>query len=62
MWPELRSAPRAASGHIAARIDRLPICRLQYALAGITQIYWGGLIATDAVVARLFPFLWRRSA
>ena len=51
-------APRAATGHIAARIDRLPICRLQYALAGITQIYWGGLIATDAVVARLFPFLW----
>jgi MFS family permease len=27
-------------------------------LAAITQIYWGGLIATDAVVARLFPFLW----
>ena len=51
-------APRIASGHIAARIDRLPICRIQYALAGITQIYWGGLIATDAVVARLFPFLW----
>ena len=51
-------APRFASGHIAARIDRLPITRLQYGLAGITQIYWGGLIATDAVVARLFPFLW----
>ncbi|HEY2286037.1 MAG TPA: MFS transporter [Streptosporangiaceae bacterium] len=51
-------APREASGHIAARIDRIPICRIQYGLAGITQIYWGGLIATDAVVARLFPFLW----
>jgi MFS family permease len=51
-------APRVASGHIAARIDRIPICRIQYGLAGITQIYWGGLIATDAVVARLFPFLW----
>jgi MFS family permease len=51
-------APRVEAGHIAARIDRLPICRIQYGLAGITQIYWGGLIATDAVVARLFPFLW----
>jgi MFS family permease len=51
-------APSYAPGYIAARIDRLPISRLQYALAGITQIYWGGLIATDAVVARLFPFLW----
>jgi hypothetical protein len=27
--------------------------------AAITQVYWGGLIATDAVVARLFPFIWQ---
>ena len=56
--PTAVSGAGLATGRIAARIDRLPICRLQYALAGITQIYWGGLIATDAVVARLFPFLW----
>lgn len=48
----------AIVGEIAARIDRLPLTRVQYRLAAITQIYWGGLIATDAVVARLFPFLW----
>jgi MFS family permease len=53
-----RAALRAANGEIAARIDRLPLTRLQYRLAAITQIYWGGLIATDAVVARLFPFIW----
>lgn len=48
-----------ANGQIAARIDRLPLTRVQYSLAAITQIYWGGLIATDAVVARLFPFIWK---
>jgi MFS family permease len=52
------SARSLTAGQIAARIDRLPLTRVQYRLAAITQIYWGGLIATDAVVARLFPFLW----
>lgn len=52
-------ASGAIIGEIAARIDRLPLTRLQYRLAAITQIYWGGLIATDAVVARLFPFIWQ---
>jgi putative MFS transporter len=52
-------ASGAKVGEIAARIDRLPLTRLQYRLAAITQVYWGGLIATDAVVARLFPFIWQ---
>src|ERR1700760_2342637 len=52
------AAATVAAGDIAARIDRLPLTRVQYRLAAITQIYGGGLIATDAVVARLFPFLW----
>lgn len=46
------------SGDIAARLDRLPLTRLQYGLAAITQIYWGLIIATDAMPARLYPFLW----
>ena len=45
-------------GDIAARLDRLPLTRLQYGLAAITQIYWGLIIATDGMPARLYPFLW----
>lgn len=45
-------------GNIAARIDRLPLTRVQYLLAGITQVYWGLLIDTDGIVARLYPFVW----
>ena len=37
-------------GNIAARIDRLPLTRVQYLLAGITQVYWGLLIDTDGIV------------
>src|ERR1700760_3619468 len=45
-------------GDIAARIDRLPLSRIQYQIAAITQIYWGLIIATDGMPARLYPFLW----
>lgn len=48
------------TGHIAARIDRLPLTRVQYLLAAITQIYWGILIDTDGVVGRLYPFVWEK--
>ncbi|HLH84836.1 MAG TPA: MFS transporter [Trebonia sp.] len=46
-------------GDIAARIDRLPLTRIQYGFAAITQIYWGLIIATDGMPARLYPFLWQ---
>jgi len=45
-------------GEIAARIDRLPLTRIQYGYAAITQIFWGLIIATDGMPARLYPFLW----
>jgi MFS family permease len=45
-------------GNIAARIDRLPVLGYHYAYAGITQLFWGIMIAADAVVASLYPFLW----
>jgi MFS transporter, putative metabolite:H+ symporter len=51
-------ASRLTTGDIAARIDRLPLTRLQYGLAAVTQVFWGMLIATDAMPARLYPFLW----
>ncbi|MBE3556019.1 MAG: MFS transporter [Firmicutes bacterium] len=46
------------TGTIAARIDRLPLTWVQYSLALITQACYGMIIGTDAVVARLYPFVW----
>jgi MFS family permease len=49
---------RAVVGDIAARIDRLPLTRTQYTYAGITQWFWGIMIAADGLVAGLYPFIW----
>jgi len=47
-------------GHIAARIDRLPLTRVQWHLAILVEITWGFIIVdTDGIGARLFPFVWR---
>jgi MFS family permease len=52
--------PAAASGHIAARIDRLPLTRVQWHLAILIEITWGFIIVdTDGIGARLYPFVWR---
>jgi len=52
--------PAAASGHIAARIDRLPLTRVQWSLAILVEITWGFIIVdTDGIGARLYPFVWR---
>jgi len=56
--PEPEPTTGVRSGHIAARIDRLPLTRVQYLLAAITQVYWGILIDTDGLVGRLYPFVW----
>jgi MFS family permease len=45
-------------GNIAARIDRLPLLSRHYTYAGITQLFWGIMIAADGIVASLYPFLW----
>jgi putative MFS transporter len=49
---------RAVAGYIAARIDRLPLTRTQYTFASITQWFWGIMIAADAMVAGLYPYIW----
>jgi MFS family permease len=62
-----RSTSAAASnerstihGHIAARIDRLPLTAVQWRLAILVEITWGFIIFdTDGIGARLFPFVWR---
>ena len=47
-------------GHIAARIDRLPLTRVQWQLAILVEITWGFIIFdTDGIGARLYPFVWR---
>lgn len=45
---------------VAARIDRLPLTRVQWELAIWTQIAWGFIIVdTDGIAARLYPFVWK---
>ena len=50
----------AIHGHIAARIDRLPLTRVQWELAILVEITWGFIIVdTDGIGARLYPIVWR---
>ncbi|HJU16566.1 MAG TPA: MFS transporter [Stellaceae bacterium] len=52
--------PEAIHGHIAARIDRLPLTRVQWQLAVLVEVTWGFIIFdTDGIAARLYPFVWR---
>jgi len=52
--------PRAIAGDMAARIDRLPLTRVQWELAILVEIAWGFIIVdTDGIGARLYPFIWR---
>ena len=47
-------------GHIAARVDRLPLTRVQWLLAILVEVTWGFIIFdTDGIGARLYPFVWR---
>ncbi len=55
---ELGRGERLASGDIAARIDRLPLTRIQYSYSAITQWFWGVMIAADGLVAVLYPYIW----
>lgn len=46
------------TGRIAARIDRLPLTRMQWRFALITQLFWGLIVAVDGTPAKLYPFVW----
>lgn len=47
-------------GVIAARIDRLPLTKVQWQLAVLVEVTWGFIIFdTDGIGARLYPFVWR---
>lgn len=56
----MTESSRGREGHIAARIDRLPLTRVQWELALLVEVTWGFIIFdTDGVAARLYPFVWR---
>ncbi|MFO1024822.1 MAG: MFS transporter [Acetobacteraceae bacterium] len=47
-------------GRVAARIDRLPLTKVQWQLAVLVEVTWGFIIFdTDGIGARLYPFVWR---
>jgi putative MFS transporter len=48
----------AARASIAERLDRLPLTWTLWRLALVTQAGWGLVIATDAIAARIYPFVW----
>src|SRR3954466_15191776 len=58
---EAVTAPRAAIGGLsAARVDRLPLTRVQWQLAVLVEVTWGFIVFdTDGIGARLYPFVWR---
>ena len=43
---------------ISQRLDRLPLTWTLWRLALVTQAGWGLVIATDAIAARIYPFVW----
>ncbi len=58
----MAEAPQRPStvARIAARVDRLPLTRVQWELAILTQIAWGLIVLdTDGIPARLYPFIWK---
>jgi putative MFS transporter len=55
-----RTSVASVQGHIAARIDRLPMTKVQWKLFILVEITWGFIIFdTDGIGARLYPFVWR---
>jgi MFS family permease len=52
--------PGTIHGHIAARIDRLPLTAVQWRLAILIEVTWGFIVFdTDGIGAKLYPFVWR---
>ncbi len=48
----------AARVSVAQRLDRLPLTWTLWRLALVTQAGWGLVVATDAIAARIYPFVW----
>src|ERR1700757_5104767 len=48
----------AARATIPQRLDRLPLTWTLWRLALVTEAGWGLVVATDAIAARIYPFIW----
>ena len=65
MHSVVNTAPRVVDdrvhlqpGEAAARLDRLPLSRLHWGLALITQATYGIVISLDASAMRFYPAIW----
>ena len=45
-------------GEMAARIDRLPMSAMAWEICLIVQVGWAVAVSTDAIAARMYPFIW----
>jgi MFS family permease len=45
-------------GEMAARVDRLPMSAMAWEICLIVQIGWAVAVSTDAIAARMYPFVW----
>jgi MFS family permease len=45
-------------GEMAARVDRLPMSGMAWEICMIVQIGWAVAVSTDAIAARMYPFIW----
>jgi hypothetical protein len=45
-------------GEVAARIDRLPMSFMAWEICLIVQIGGAVAVSTDAIAARMYPFVW----
>src|SRR6201993_2282662 len=45
-------------GEMAARVDRLPMSGMAWEICLIVQIGWAVAVSTDAIAARMYPFIW----
>jgi MFS family permease len=45
-------------GEMAARLDRLPLSRMQWELVFLMQMAYACIIATDGIARTLYPFVW----
>jgi MFS family permease len=60
MSTAISAQPDAIHGHIAARIDRLPLTALQWRIAILIEATWGVIVFdTDGIGAKLYAFVWR---
>ena len=54
----MATVPPVSRASIAQRLDRLPLTGTLWRLGLVTQAGWALVVATDAIAARIYPFVW----